>query len=164
MQKAYIIARQSISIALICTLSAVTAGAVEHQVSYKVIYSGGSLPTIKSAAVLKLFLDPDAVRLKQGKTEVAAIPNASITEVSYGQEVHRRIGTAVATAVFSFGIGLLVALSKSKKHYIGIVWDNEGTKGGIALQADKNEFRGMIAALQGLTGKTAIDTDSKGEK
>jgi hypothetical protein len=164
MQNTLALMRKSVSVALICTIPVFTAGAVERQVSYKVIYSGGSLPTIKSAAVLKMFLDPDAVRLKQGKTEVAAIPNASITEVSYGQEVHRRIGTAVATAVFSFGIGLLIALSKSKKHYIGIVWDDDGAKGGVALQADKNEFRGMIAALQGLTGKTAVDTDSKGEK
>jgi hypothetical protein len=163
MQTALAFVRKLISVAVICTLPVFTAGAAEHQVSYTVIYSGGSLPTIKSATVLKMFLDPDVIRLRRNKTEVATIPTASITEVSYGQEVHRRIGTAVAAAVFSFGIGLLIALSKSKKHYIGIVWDDGGKKGGIVLQADKNEFRGMLAALEGLTGKKAVDTD-KAEK
>ena len=46
-----------------------------------------------------------------------------VTELSCGQAVHRRAGTAVAVAIISFSIGLLVALSKSEKHYIGVVWD-----------------------------------------
>jgi hypothetical protein len=58
------------------------------------------------------------------------------------------------------GIDLLVALSKSKKHYIGLVWGaGEGKKGGLAIQADKNQYRGLIAALEGLTSKKAVDTD-----
>ncbi len=65
----------------------------------------------------------------------------------------------MAAAVFSLGIGILVALSKSKKHYIGLVWADGDSKGGMVLQADKNEFRGILAALEGLTGKRAIDTD-----
>jgi hypothetical protein len=155
--------RQFVSISLVLTLAS-AAGAVEHQVSYTVVYSGGSLPTIKGGEALKMFLDSDAIRLRRNKIDVATIPMASITEVSYGQEVHRRIGTAVAAAVFSFGIGLLVALSKSKKHYIGIVWDDADKKGGIVLQADKNEYRGLLVALEGLTGKKAIDADITAKK
>jgi hypothetical protein len=50
--------------------------------------------------------------------------------------------------------------SKSKKHYIGLVWDDgTGNKGGMVFQADKNEYRGIISALEGLTGKTAVNTD-----
>jgi PEGA domain len=86
---------------------------------------------------------------------------SAITELSYGQEVHRRIGTAAGLAIVSFGIGALVAFSKSKKHYIGIVWDaGDGKKGGVAFQADKNEYRGLIAALEGVSGKKAVDTDA----
>ena len=47
--------------------------------------------------------------------DVIAIPTKTITELSYGQEVHRRIGTAAGLAVVSLGIGALVAFSKSKK-------------------------------------------------
>ena len=45
----------------------------------------------------------------------------------------RRVGTAVAVAVFSFGIGALTALSKSKKHFIGLTWANGDVKGGFAM-------------------------------
>jgi len=48
------------------------------------------------------------------------IPTSAITEVSYGQGVYRRVGTAVAVGVFSFGLGTLTALSKSKKHFVGL--------------------------------------------
>ncbi len=56
-----------------------------------------------------------------------------------------------------------MAFSKSKKHYIGVVWADGDKKGGIALQADKNEFRGLLAALEGVTGKKAVDTDATTE-
>jgi hypothetical protein len=80
--------------------------------------------------------------------------------VSYGEEVHHRIGTAAGLAVVSLGIGALVAFSKSKKHYIGVTWSDSNGKGGIVLQADKNEYRGLLAALEGISGKTAVDTDT----
>ena len=42
----------------------------------------------------------------------------------------------MAVAMSSFSIGLLVALSKSEKHYIGIAWDaGDGEKGRLAIQA-----------------------------
>jgi hypothetical protein len=60
----------------------------------------------------------------------------------------------------TLGVGAIVAFSKSKKHYIGITWDDSGKKGGVALQADKNEYRGLLAALEGVTGKKAVDADT----
>jgi hypothetical protein len=129
-------------------------------VGYAVTYSGGSLPNVKGGEDLKLYLDATRIRLHHKSQDVVVIPARSITEVSYGQEVHHRIGTAVGLAVVSLGIGALVAFSKSKKHYIGITWADGDNKGGIVLQADKNEYRGLLTALEGVTGKTAIDTDS----
>ena len=103
------------------------------------------------------------VRLRTDKGNFVYIPTAAITEVSYGQEVHHRIGTAVGLAVVSLGIGALVAFSKSKKHFVGLTWDDAGNKGGLAVQADKNEYRGLILALEGVTGKKAVDTDAAGK-
>jgi hypothetical protein len=141
--------------------------AAKDQASYMVKYSGGSLPSIKSGQDLKLFIDNDQIRLQQNhsKEEPTIVLAATITEVSYGQEVHRRIGTAVGLAVLSLGIGALVAFSKSKKHYIGLTWDDvdSGKKGGIALQADKNEYRGLIAGLEGVSGRKAVNTDPPGK-
>lgn len=146
---------------LMCAALANVSIAAEAQASYTVKYSGGSLPTVKGGEDLKLFIDQDKIRLKKNKVEAAAIPASAITEISYGQEVHHRIGTAAGLAVISLGIGALVGFSKSKKHYVGIVWDaGKGKKGGVVLQADKNEYRGVIAGLEGVSGKKAVDTDA----
>jgi len=140
--------------------------AAKEPATYETIYSGGSLPNVKSKQYLKLFIGSDGIRLyaehhgRERDDEAAlSLLATAITDVSYGQEVHRRVGTAVAVGVFTLGVGALVALSKSKKHYIGIVWADGDHKGGIVLQADKDEFRGILAALEGLTGKKATNTD-----
>ena len=109
---------------------------------------------------MKLFIEGSKVRITQGKTDVALIPAAAITEISYGQDVHRRVGAAIGLAVFSLGLGALHALSKSKKHFIGLTWDDNGAKGGLAFQADKNDYRGLLAGLEGITGKKAVDSEA----
>ncbi len=52
-----------------------------------------------------------------------------------------------------------MALSKSKKHFVGITYANGEQKGGFAMQCDKNEYRGILAALEGVSGKKAVDSD-----
>lgn len=154
--------RATLSVGLCAVLLSVSVSA-ETDIGYKVKYSGGSLPNVKAGQDLKMYVDGQNVRLRSGKNGFTYIPTASITEVSYGQEVHRRIGTAAGLAVVSFGIGALVAFSKSKKHYVGLTWDNSGNKGGLVIQADKDEYRGLIAALEGVSGKKAVDTDPPGK-
>jgi len=127
---------------------------------YKIAYDGGSVQNAKAGTEMRLYLDGTNIRIMKGKTEVAVIPAAAVTEISYGQDVHRRVGAAIGAAVVSFGIGALLALSKSKKHFIGITWDDNGKKGGLAFQADKNDYRGLLAGLEGITGKKAVDSDA----
>jgi len=91
---------------------------------------------------------------------VVTIPASSVTEISYGQDVHRRIGAAIGLATVSFGVGALMALTKSKKHFIGITWADGSTKGGFAMQCDKSDYRGILAGLEGVTGKTAVDSEA----
>lgn len=144
----------------LCVTVPVTSFAVEKGNVYNVKYDGGSLQDLKAGTDAKLYVDADRVRIVRDKREVVVIPAASVTEISYGQDVHRRVGTAIGLAVVSLGIGALMALSKSKKHYIGLTWDDAGKKGGIAVQADKNDYRGLLAGLEGITGKKAVDSDS----
>jgi hypothetical protein len=127
---------------------------------FKVTYDGGSLQNLKTGSDVQIMVEPTKVRIIRGKEELASIPAASITEVSYGQDVHRRVGTAIGLAVISFGIGGLMALSKSKKHYIGLTWADGDKKGGFAMQCDKNDYRGELAALEGITGKKAVNSDT----
>jgi hypothetical protein len=128
--------------------------------SYKVTYDGGSVEGAKAGTGMKLYFDSAKIRIVKDKTEVVVIPASAITEISYGQDVHRRVGAAIGLAVVSLGVGALMALSKSKKHYVGLTWDDNGKKGGVAFQADKNDYRGLLAGLEGVTGKKAVNSDA----
>ena len=108
----------------------------------------------------KLFIEANQIRLAKGETELATVPLSAVTEISYGEDVHRRVGTAIGLAVVSFGVGALMALSKSKKHYVGIAWVNEDKKGGFVMQCDKDDYRGILLGLEGVTGKKAVDSDA----
>jgi hypothetical protein len=146
----------------LCILFPVIAFAGDN--GYKIIYDGGSLPNAKAGNDMRLYLDGNNIRIIQGKTEVITVPAASVTDISYGQDVHRRVGAAIGVAVFTLGLGALLALSKSKKHFVGLTWDNAGQKGGFAFQADKSDYRGLLAGLEGITGKKAVDTDAMNVK
>ena len=128
--------------------------------AYKVIYDGGSIADTKAGAGLKLYIEANQLRLVKDSKDVVVIPASSVTEISYGQDVHRRVGTAIGLAVVSLGIGALMALSKSKKHFVGLTWANADQKGGLAMQCDKSEYRGILAGLEGITGKKAVDSDA----
>ena len=127
---------------------------------YKVTYDGGSISDTKAGTTMKLFIDQNQVRLVKDKTEVVTIPASAVTEISYGQDVHRRVGAAIGLAVVSLGIGALMALTKSKKHFVGLTWADGDKKGGFAMQCDKNDYRGVLAGLEGVTGKKAVDSDA----
>lgn len=128
--------------------------------SYKVTYDGGSFPDIKSGSALKMYIEKDKVRFVRDGKDVALVVASSVTEISYGQDVHRRVGAAIAVGVFTLGLGALMALSKSKKHFVGLTWAGADQKGGLAMQCDKNEYRGILAGLEGVTGRKAIDSDT----
>jgi hypothetical protein len=127
---------------------------------YKVAYDGGSLPDIKSGTSVKLYIVGGQILFGKDNKTLVTIPASSVTEISYGQDVHRRVGAAIGLAVISFGIGALMALTKSKKHFVGMTWANGDEKGGLAVQCDKNDYRGILTGLEGVTGKKAVDSDA----
>ncbi len=121
----------------------------------KVRYNGGSVSTKVKPDDWdnKLTVTGDAITLSLKDGQSIAIPPKRVTSLSYGQEAHRRVGTAVGLAVLSLGIGALSALHKTKLHYIGINYnDSDGKMQGVLLQGDKSNFRGILVALQGVTG------------
>ena len=150
--------------ALLCVLVPVLAHATVADTAgantYKVMYDGGSVPSIKAGTGAKLDIQTDKIVLLNGKEALVTIPANAITEITYGQDVHRRIGAAIGLAVISLGVGALMAFTKSKKHYVGITWSDGDKKGGFAMQCDKNDYRGVLTALEGITGKKAVDSDA----
>jgi hypothetical protein len=147
---------------LLCILF--PAAAIAGDNGYKIDYDGGSLPGLKAGNSVTLLIEGSNIQVLKGRTEIATIPASTVTEISYGQDVHRRVGAAIGVGVFTLGIGALMALSKSKKHFVGLTWNDGGKKGGFAFQADKNEYRGILAGLEGITGKKAIDSDAMNVK
>lgn len=143
---------------LLCLVIPISVFAGDN--SYKVKYDGGSLSDLKTGDDVKLVLEQDKIRFVKDGKEVVVVPASAVTEVSYGQDVHRRVGAAIGLAVISFGIGALMALTKSKKHFVGLTWADGDRKGGLAMQCDKNEYRGILAALEGITGKKAVNSDA----
>lgn len=144
--------------ALLCLL--LPSFALASETGYKVRYDGGSVADVKSNDSLQLSIVGSDIHFVKGKKEVLVVPASSVTEISYGQDVHRRVGAAIGLAVVSLGVGALMALTKSKKHYVGLTWANGDKKGGLAIQVDKNEYRGVLAALEGVTGKKAVNSDA----
>ena len=57
------------------------------------------------------------------------------------------MGTAIGLAVVSLGVGALMALSKSKKHFVGLTWDDAGRKGGVRSRFKRTSIG---ASWQGL--------------
>lgn len=148
---------KALAIAL-CVVIPVVGFAAEN--GYKVKHNGGSIPNIKAGSDLRMLIDAKQISFLADKTEGTSIAASSIIDISYGQDVHRRIGAAISIGVVTLGLGALMALTKSKKHYIGLTWDDEGKKGGLAFQANKNEYRGVLAGLEGVTGKKAVNSDT----
>ena len=154
---------------IVCLLSAALCMALPFSAfagdnGYNVKYDGGSVSDVKSGAGLKMLINGNQIEFYKGKNEVLTIAASSITEISYGQDVHRRVGAAIGLAVVSFGIGALMALTKSKKHFVGLTWATGDTKGGLAVQCDKNDYRGVLAGLEGVTGKKAVDSETMNVK
>jgi len=43
---------------------------------------------------------------------------------------------------------------------IGLIWADGDKKGGLAMQCDKNDYRGILAGLEGVSGKKAVDSET----
>ena len=126
---------------------------------YNVKYDGGSVPGVKAGNEVRLYIDAKQIRFTKDKKDLFTISASEVKDLSYGQDVHRRVGAAIGIGVFTLGIGALMALTKSKKHFIGMTWEGGDQKGGLAMQCDKKEYRGILTGLEGVTGKKAVSTD-----
>lgn len=143
---------------LLCLL--VPISVIAADTGYKVKYDGGSIPDIKAGTDIRMAIGTKDVKFFKDNKQLADVPASSITEISYGQDVHRRVGAAIGIGVVTLGVGALMALTKSKKHFVGLTWATTDEKGGFAMQCDKNEYRGILAGLEGISGKKAINSEA----
>jgi hypothetical protein len=121
----------------------------------KVRYNGGSVASHVDPKDWdnKLVVSPDAITLETKDKVKVDIPPKSVTSLSYGQEAHRRVGTMVALAILVAPVALFGLFHKTRLHYIGIQFNTpDGKNSGILLQGDKDNYRAILVALQGVSG------------
>jgi hypothetical protein len=121
----------------------------------KVRYNGGSVDSKVDPKdwhnQLTITSDLITLALKDGKK--VEIPPKSVVSLSYGQEAHRRVGTMIALAILVAPVALFGLFHKTRLHYIGLQYATPDNKtGGILLQGDKDNYRAILVALQGVTG------------
>jgi PEGA domain len=120
----------------------------------KVRYNGGSVDSKVDPKDWhnQLTVTPDMVTLALKDGKKLEIPPKTVTSLSYGQEAHRRVGTMIALAILVAPVALFGLLHKTRLHYIGIQYTLPDNKtGGILLQGDKDNYRAILVALQGVT-------------
>jgi hypothetical protein len=143
--------KKVIAITLSCALLVYAQG----NVFTRVRYNGGSVASKVDPKNWdnRLTVTSDAIVLELKDHQRAEISPKSVTSLSYGQEAHRRVGTMVALAILVAPVALFGLLHKTRLHYIGIQYTTPDSKSaGVLLQADKENYRAMLVALQGVTG------------
>jgi hypothetical protein len=121
----------------------------------KVRYNGGSVASKVDPKSWdnKLTVTSDTITLELKDKQRVDIPPKSVASLSYGQEAHRRVGTMIALAILVSPVALFGLLHKTRLHFIGIQYKtSDGKNAGILLQGDKDNYRAILVALQGVTG------------
>ena len=145
--------RQVIAVLLVTAL--VQSANAQGNTFTRVRYNGGSVATKVDPKDWgnKLTITPAAIVLEFKDRQRVQIPPKSVTSLSYGQEAHRRVGTMIALAVLIAPVALFGLFYKTRLHFIGVQYRTpDGKTGGILLQGDKDNYRAILVALQGVTG------------
>lgn len=81
-------------VAVVLCLSLSVASLAAEKQGFAVKYDGGSIANLKTGTDFRINPTGTVITLTKGKEDLMSIPAASITEISYGQDVHRRVGAA----------------------------------------------------------------------
>jgi len=120
--------------------------------AYPLQYEGGNLPLKQNNAVTAVVAGNEVIFVQHGHRFVVPVQN--INEISYATDVHRRFGAAVLRLV------PLVDLDKVEDRYVGVTWtDNTRRAVKVLFKLNHDDYRDFVAALERLTGKTAVDTN-----
>jgi hypothetical protein len=101
-----------------------------------------------------LTVGPGAIAMTFGPKARLRLEPAQVTGLSYGKEAHRRVADMVALSLVATPVALFGILHKSTTHFVGIEYKTaDGKTGAVLLEADKNNYRPILAALKAVTGK-----------
>ncbi|HNU01887.1 MAG: PEGA domain-containing protein [Kiritimatiellae bacterium] len=142
--------RQGMAALLVISLVGFVQGSTFDQIRY----NGGTLQTQVDPKDWDnvLTIEPGYIRLRLKDGQSLTIDPARVTQLSYGQEAHRRVGTMIALGILLAPLILFGLFHKTRLHFIGIEYtDDQGRNAGVLIQAHKDNYRGVLMALRGAT-------------
>src|SRR5215212_10368188 len=133
---------------------------------FNVRYLGGSVETKtdKDDWHNNLIILSDEIRVELKDGQRLSVDPKSVTAISYGREATRHVARWVALGILVTPIAILGLFNENVQHFVSIEYETaEGKKGGLLIQAHKNNYRNVLALLRGATGKE-IETEKKNQK
>jgi hypothetical protein len=155
-----------IFISLVLTLIMVTSNFAQTN-SFKVRYMGGTIESKvkKDDWGNRLVVASDQITIDLKDGQKIQIDPQKVTRISYSRNARRLVGTMVALAVLASPVALFGLFYKKKSHFVGIEFKDANDKNnGILLQSDKGEYRALLVALKGATGKEVDNVDEEKKK
>ncbi len=123
-------------------------------------YESGSFQ-LRRETKTKITIDQEKITCQPEGGQQFSIPFKSITEVAYDTKAQRRTAEAAALAAFSPLGGLILFSMKKTKHYVSIVWEEDGVTKDAIFLVSKDERTPLLNELQRATGKPWRDLDSE---
>src|SRR5262245_13824120 len=161
----------AVKTAALCAPSCQAAGDKKWPVK---IVAGSKKSNVSTKS--ELVITDQSARFKKGKEIALEIPAAGISEVGYDNSSHNRgwaylkaVGGAGGGAASSgSGIGgvvfapilapaAILAPFKSTKHFVRILWENQGNPSEVLLEVEKQDYHAVLEEFQRLSGKPWVD-------
>jgi hypothetical protein len=123
-------------------------------------YETGSIQ-IKQATKIKVSIEQEQITCQPELGQSFSIPLKAIKEVAYDTKSQRRTTEAAILAAASPLGGIILYSIKKTKHYVSIVWDENGVEKDVIFLVPKNEKTSLLNELQAVTGKPWRDLDAE---
>ncbi len=140
------------SIATILGTLALSTASLASGTGFHVVYNGGSIHNLKPGTAVSFRVDGRQMHVVEGDNEVATIPTYAISGISYKDDGATRLNVAATGDADA-------ALGPNNHRTVIVTWAEGERKGGFALQCEATECPLVLAALQGVSGKQAMDFD-----
>ena len=108
---------------------------------------------IKKGTKMKVTVGEERIICESGKMAPFSIPVADVVEVSYDIKSRRRLAEGVGVAIAFWPAAPVLFFMKTKKHFVNIVWEENGTGKEVIFKVGKGEYTFFLDELERVTGK-----------
>ncbi len=140
-----------VSLAVPSPLSAQKVKQTAQGKQFQMKYGGGTEP-VKKGTKMKVTVGKERIVCETGKMAPFSIPVADVVEVSYNTKSRRRLAESAGVALVFFPVAPVLLFMKSKKHFVNIVWEENGTGKEVVFKVGKGEYTFFLAELERVTG------------